>query len=379
MKSTQRWSPEKHARMVLTCVSEPGDLRLAETVAREGVLTTVDSLTQKRSETAWGRRFAALDLDQILAAATQSNTRFLAPGDPQWPDRLGDLEHAEPVGGFGGPAVGLWVRGPGDLAEWCERSVAIVGSRASSVYGETVAADLAYDLVGKGYTVVSGGAFGIDARAHHGALAGNGRSICFLAGGVDDPYPRANGALFERMAREHLLVAEVPPTTTPIRTRFLTRNRLIAAAALGTVIVEGGTRSGARNTITWANNLARAAMAVPGSVHSGSSVMPNRVIRDRVAELVSGAADVLEVVSPMGQQQLPLVRGREKSPDWLDEVQLTVFEAVPGRGAITGGEVALKTGLDLPSVLVALSQVGERGLINPTDDGGWRLVHGVAG
>lgn len=366
---------ERLARLMLTCVSEPGDLRLARNIEREGAECVLDSLAGNRSQTPWGRRLAALDIEKILGRAEASGTRFVTVGDPEWPAGMDDLRHAEPVQGLGGPPIGLWVRGPGQLASWCEKSLAIVGSRASTEYGETVAADLAYDLAGRGCTIVSGGAYGIDARAHHGALAVRGRTVCFLAGGVDIPYPRAIADLFERLAAEHLLVAEVPPSTTPIRTRFLTRNRLIAAASLGTVIVEGGTRSGARNTISWANNLSRVAMAVPGSVRSSNSVMPNQVIRTRVAELVSSAGEVLELIAPIGQQTLPEVRGRAKVPDGLDEVQLAVFDAVPGRGTTTGGEVALKLGLDLPSVLVALGQVGELGLISEADDGSWRLVH----
>lgn len=368
-------SDERTARLILTCVSEPGDLRLATHLEREGAVGVLDSLAGNRSETPWGRRFASLELDKVLRAAEVSGSRFVTTSDPEWPPGLDDLARCEPVQGLGGAPIGLWLRGPGHLADWCAASVAIVGSRAATGYGETVAGDLAYDLAGRGLTIVSGGAYGIDARAHHGALAVRGRTVSFLAGGVDIPYPKGNAALFERLAAEHLLAAEVPPGTTPIRTRFLTRNRLIAAASLGTVIVEGGLRSGARNTISWANNLARVAMAVPGSVLSATSVMPNQVIRSRMAELVCTAEEVLELVSPIGQQTLPQVRGWTKTPDGLDDVQLAVFDAVPGRGAITAGEVALKLGLDLPTVLVALSEVGEFGLIEETGDGAWRLMH----
>ena len=109
------------------------------------------------------------------------------------------------------PPVALWVRGPARLDELADRSVAIVGSRASTAYGEHVAAELGHQLGERGWTVVSGGAFGIDAAAHRGALAAEAPTMAVLACGVDRPYPAAHGALFDRIAETGLLVSEWPP------------------------------------------------------------------------------------------------------------------------------------------------------------------------
>ena len=109
------------------------------------------------------------------------------------------------------PPLALWVRGPARLDELVDRSVAIVGSRASTAYGEHVAAELGHQLGERGWTVVSGGAFGIDAAAHRGALAAEAPTVAVLACGVDRPYPAAHGALFHRIAETGLLVSEWPP------------------------------------------------------------------------------------------------------------------------------------------------------------------------
>ena len=199
------------------------------------------------------------------------------------------------------------------LAPLVERSVAVVGSRASTPYGDSVGAELAADLGEADYTVVSGGAFGIDAAAHRGSLASRSPTLAILAGGLDQPYPAGHGSLFERIAERGVLVSELPPGQHPTRTRFLSRNRLIAALTPGTVMVEAAARSGARNTVTWASALHRVVMAVPGPVTSANSVTPHRLIRESEAVLVTRAAEVLELLSPLGRV-VPRPGRRRASP-----------------------------------------------------------------
>src|SRR5262249_3667012 len=158
------------------------------------------------------------------------------------------------------------------LAEACERAVAIVGSRASTSYGDHIATDLAYSLAEQGWTIVSGGAYGIDTAAHRGALAAHGCTIAVLACGIDRPYPTPNASLFDRIGENGLLFSEWPPGPDPHRHRFLIRNRVIAAAGRGTVMVEAGRRSGARFTLARAHRLNRVCVAVPGPVTSAMSV-----------------------------------------------------------------------------------------------------------
>ncbi len=210
-------------------------------------------------------------------------------------------------------------------------------------------------------------------------MAGGGQTICVLANGVDVGYPRGNNRLFDALRSEQLICSELPPGDHPTRTRFLGRNRVIAALAAGTVMVEAGMRSGARNTLSWGEELSRRLMAVPGPITSALSANPHKVIRDRTGELVTTAAEVCELVAPMGQDLLPLQRGRSRVLDGLDEVQRSVFEAVPGRGGLSAGELSARCGLDLMSVLDALAELEDTGLVRRTDRGGWKLEPGSVG
>lgn len=371
---------ERWARMGLACASEPADPALARLIGSEGPVAVWQSLSGARRDTAWGRRAATGSLTRVQRATEQCGARFVVPGDPEWPEQLDELAGVELAScAMGGAPLGLWLLGPGRLVDWAADSIAVVGARAATSYGESVAADLGAELAGRGRTVVSGGAYGIDASAHRGALASGGRTICVLANGVDVGYPRGNGRLFEALRSDHLICSELPPGDHPTRTRFLGRNRLIAALAGGTVMVEAGMRSGSRNTLSWGQELGRQLMAVPGPVTSALSVTPNRLIRDREAELVTCAAEILELVAPMGRQLLPFTRGRTRNLDGLDEVQRTVFEAVPGRGGLSPGELAARCGLDLMSVLDALAELEELALVCRTDRGGWKLEPGSVG
>jgi DNA processing protein len=239
----------------------------------------------------WAPRLADLDPGRVLDRADRLDARVVVPGDAEWPTGLDDLGGSAPLC--------LWVRGPVDLAAAVRRSVALVGARAATAYGEHVAADLAAGLAEAGCTVVSGGAYGIDVAAHRGALAVGGPTIALLAGGVDRTYPAGNHTLLESLAREHgAVVAECPPGTAPVRARFLLRNRLIAALSGATVVVEAAWRSGALSTATHAAALLRPLGAVPGPVTSMASAGCHRLIRDGAAVCVTGTPDVLELVGP---------------------------------------------------------------------------------
>src|SRR5689334_14428162 len=148
-------------------------------------------------------------------------------------------------------------------------------------------------------SMTSGGAYGIDAAAHRGALAAEAVTIAVLACGVDYPYPAGHADLFAAIAAQGLVVSEWPPGRHPARTRFLVRNRVIAALGCGTVIVEAGERSGALNTARHAANLGKPLMAVPGPVTSAQSAGCHRIIRDWGASCVTRAADIIELLSPL--------------------------------------------------------------------------------
>jgi DNA processing protein len=253
--------------------------------------------------------------------------------------------------------------------------VAIVGSRAATAYGNGIATDLAADLVEHGVTVLSGGAFGIDVAAHRGALAAGGPTVCVVANGVDVAYPPAHAAFFETLAKDQLLVSELPPGAHPTRVRFLSRNRLIAAMSQGTVVVEAALRSGARNTASWALGCGRPLMAVPGSVYSRASTATHLMIRNGQAVLVTSAAEVLELISDMGQAMLPLAHGQGRATDALTETQLAVFEAIPARRRASVGDIALGAGVSVPACLGALTALESAGLVEG-DERGWLVAVG---
>ncbi|MGB7963563.1 MAG: DNA-processing protein DprA [Propionicimonas sp.] len=362
---------EREARLALSCVVEPATPAVAEAIEDFGAQTVWLSLLSG-GENPVARRARAFRPGAVQAAAEASDIRFIVPGDPEWPPRLTDLAGCEAVNDMTGPPVGLWIRGSGTLSQLVARSVSVVGSRACSPYGETVATDLAAELGEAGHSVVSGGAFGIDAAAHRGCLASRTPTVVVLAGGLDQAYPPAHRPLFERAAERGVLVSELPPGQHPTRSRFLSRNRLIAALSVGTVLVEAAVRSGARNTVTWANCLRRVVMAVPGPVTSAMSFTPHRLIREAEAVLVTQATDVLELVGALGRGAArpasPHRRTDELKPD-----ELRVFEAVPARGARSASELSLASGVGLAACLAILDGLVERGFLVQDDQWDWRL------
>lgn len=292
---------EREARVLLNMAGEPGHARLAHLFSEIGPITLVSELTrgQSQGEADLAHRLAALDAEAILRMAARAGLRFLIPGDEEWPTTLDELELAPSLHERAGPPVGLWVRGPGHLREISEGSVAIVGSRSATTYGTSVASDLGAGCAEAGHTVISGGAFGIDQAAHRGAMA-RGRTIAVLACGADRTYPKTSHDLIEHIARTSLVVSEAPLGGDPLRIRFLARNRIIAALATGTVVVEAARRSGALNTATWASHLGRTVMGVPGPVTSATSAGVHELIRSRGAQLVTRPSDVVEAVSGLG-------------------------------------------------------------------------------
>jgi DNA processing protein len=367
--------PDRSARIMLSCAMDGGDLAVADLVQNLGA----DGAWAKIIEGALGEpaaeRASRVSIDVVEPLAQAAAMRFIVPGDDEWPDGLNDLRRAESIQRRGGEPLGLWLRGTGHLAHLMQRSVAIVGSRAATAYGNGIATDLGADLAEQGVTVVSGGAFGIDVAAHRGALAAGGPTVCVLANGVDVAYPPAHAAIFETLAKDHLLVSELPPSANPTRVRFLARNRLIAAMSRGIVVVEAALRSGARNTASWALGCGRPLMAVPGSVYSRASAGPHLMIRNGQAVLVTSAAEVLELISDMGEAMLPFSHGQSRATDALTETQLAVFEAIPARRRASVGDIALAAGVSVPTCLSALTALDSAGLVE-SDERGWLVAVG---
>lgn len=289
---------------------------------------------------------------RLLEEAHEVGARLLVPGDPGWPDwALNPLDRPrgrrrDSSGGVPTALrpLGLWWRGPAEPERVLARAVAVVGTRAPTAYGRAVAADLSAGVAADDFTVISGGAFGIDAAAHRAVLGVGGHTIAVLAGGVDRLYPRGNEELLRQVAETGAVVSEQPPGTGVTRYRFLDRNRIIAALTSATVVVEAAARSGALSTAAWAAALERPVAAVPGPITSVASVGSHLLIRDRGAVLIGRAADVVELAGDMGETADP-PRGDTSTWDGLDDVTRRILEALPTSGGLAPAEVAASAGI----------------------------------
>ncbi len=366
---------ERLARVALNRAFEAGTATLHAAVSVAGAATVREQLLAQRAtaeQRAVAERIDAVDPEVELDRAHRLGLRFVVPGDDEWPTQLDDLDQVPALQRVGGAPLGLWVRGPMRLDELAQ-SVAIVGSRSATSYGIEMAQRLAAELAGAGHPVVSGGAFGIDNGAHRGALAGGGRTACVLACGADRVYPAAHRELIDHIGQHGAVIAEVPPGFAPMRMRFLSRNRIIAALARGTVVVEAAVRSGALNTAGWTTSLPRQLMALPGPVTSASSEGSHHLIRSGGCSLVTTAADVLEEIAAIGEHLQSEPRAPESLRDQLTHTQSVVLEAVPSAAAVSVTSIA-RTARVLPRVAdAALAELRSHGLVEemPT---GWRIT-----
>lgn len=368
------------------------------------------SLTEEALEQAVRRWQPRVGLRRVEALeetlARHHGAWFACPEDADWPEPFQDLGPAQPWG--------LWGRGQRQRLSRCGvGEIAFVGSRDATGYGTAVTSHLAGDLAAEGYGILSGGAFGIDAAAHRAALATSVRdpaTVCFLACGIDRFYPRRHEDLLREIADRGLVLTEVPPGCSPMRHRFLQRNRLIAGLAEVIVVVEAGWRSGALNTAHHGLEWGRTVAAVPGSVFSAQSAGCHRLLRDEPVSMVTSTRDLRELI---GSPTLPGLTGAGPDPllpmpgpgagaaragapglgapgagsaagpgigpgepdprDGLDEVQRLVLEALPVARAVPADRLCAVAGLAIRQVLPSLSVLEGRGLAQRREDGTWRL------
>ncbi|MEU8958273.1 DNA-processing protein DprA [Streptomyces sp. NPDC048518] len=366
---------ERLARIALTRVLEPGDAiggRWLREVGAQEVLRRLGG-DEERLPGVSARRWEGLRArtakarpEQDLAAARDVGGRFVCPGDAEWPATLDDLGDARPVG--------LWVRGRPSLRMWGLRSVAVVGARACTQYGAHMAAGLAAGLAERGWVVTSGGAYGVDGAAHRGALGAGGATVAVLACGVDRAYPRGHTELIDRIAEQGLVVSELPPGDHPTPSRFILRNRVIAALTRGTVVVEAAYRSGALATARSAQELGRFTMGVPGPATSGLSAGVHELLRgDGV--LVTDAAEVVELVGDMGELA-PVRRGPVVPRDLLGPGVRQVLDALPARGPAAVRDVAIGAGTTEDDAVGRLYELQSLGFVERHGDG-WQLTRQV--
>jgi DNA processing protein len=411
---TSAFDAQHVARARLTYLAEPGDPVLASwlevsppaeivaaisagqlpelagirTCTLDGNLGPTRDLQAEKLEHAfqlWRQRLGDLPDELDLARLRREGIRLVCPGDSEWPTQLDMLGVARPYA--------LWLRGEADLRYCCLQSVSIVGARAASAYGQHVGTELAAALAARGWTVVSGAAYGVDACAHQGALAADGVTIAVLACGVDHAYPPGHYDLLASIAAQGVLVSEWPPGRTPNRLRFLTRNRVIGALTRGTVVVEAGLRSGALNTARHARDLHRPVMAVPGPVTSEVSAGCHKMIREWGAVCVTSAHDVLELLAPLGETSAygpfppgrslftadPAVRTAWSRPGTepllprgdLGATSRAVLDAIPARGA-GPAVIAVRAGRSVDAVVSSLGLLAAGGYVERCSHG-WRL------
>lgn len=344
----------------------PAAVELPSGLALPGTLTR----RLARGALRWAPRLEGLDPVRDVDAVVRLGGGVLVPGGPGWPTGLDDL-------GAGVPFC-LWVRGELGLGALTERSVAVIGARACTAYGEHVAGEMSAALTDAGVTVVSGGAYGIDAAAHRGALAAGGATVAFLAGGVDRAYPAGNARLLRAMVEGGgALVSEVPPGSVPTRSRFLERNRLIAGAARVTVVVEAAWRSGALSTARHAFELLRPVGAVPGPVTSVASAGCHRLLRDGGAVCVTDPVEVRELLESVTAGPAPEPEGAAARPhDGLRETERRTLDALPVRSGAPVESLARTAGLAVEEVRAALGVLELGGHAVQHADR-WRLASGA--
>jgi DNA processing protein len=392
---------ESYARAALTYLAEPADLRLGALVRTCGAARTLAAIeagrfpdvasadvldvdpgasgsaraAAMRAMQRWQVRLAEVPSAEEVAGLCRAGIRLVCPGDPEWPAQLADLGDGQPYA--------LWLRGSADLRFSCLRSVAIVGSRAATAYGSYVASEIAASVAARGWAVISGGAYGVDGAAHRGALAADGVTVAVLACGVNVPYPAGHKELLDAVAAQGVVVSEWPPDRTATRLRFLVRNRVIAALAPGTLVVEAGQRSGALNSARHARDLNRRLMAVPGPITSDLSAGCHHIIREWQGTLVTSAAEVIECLSPVAPapEQAPsapgpvpaAVVGREE----LDLETAAVLDALPSRGGMGSIRIARRAGLAPATVVRCLGALAAGGFAERCEQG-WRLRRATA-
>ena len=344
-----------------------GRERLAHVAARVAEIAGPDlARAAARAHERWAARIDRTDEPHERRTRAVGG-RVVTRQDPGWPRVMQDLGQMQPFA--------LYVRGAEDLDALWGGSVAVVGSRSATSYGAYVAGDIAHGVAGAGRAVISGGAYGIDAAAHRAALANDSVTIAVMAGGVDRLYPVGNDDLLKRIASSGAVVSEVPPGFAPHRSRFLSRNRLIACTS-ATVVVEAAVRSGALSTARHAAELLRPVGAVPGPVTSASSAGCHSLVREGAAVLVTGADEVLELAAPLTEARgMPDLDNGEGGQghfrvNFGSPGERKMFDVLTRRDKAVAAAAAA-AGLSLDEARAALGALEAAGLVE-RHHSGWR-------
>lgn len=342
---------------------EPGDRIASQLIGEVGPIDALRALRSKaklgedyeRAYERWAPRDLPLLAETKIALAKKHDLKLLLPSDETWPQGFRDL-------GLHSPLL-LWYRGNSKHFEWLNKAIGVVGSRNASHYGQRITADLVEVLAQEEAVVVSGGALGIDSVAHRVAIGLKGRTIAFMAGSLDLPYPAANLNLFNEISHHGLLLSEMSPGSNPTRWRFLQRNRLIAASANAVVVTEAGLRSGSINTVNHAGELGRPVFAIPGPITSPSSAGCNRLIRDLQVQLLM---DVGDLPAELGWRETKL-----NPQNSIGVLELRALDAL-GKAGKSFAELRHATGMSETELRIALGGLKLVGLCALSESGSWQ-------
>ncbi|AZA09007.1 DNA-processing protein DprA [Corynebacterium pseudopelargi] len=324
----------------------------------------------QQTQSRYGEDQSSEDLAKIRALGG----RLITPEDPEWPREAFDQafgfaasgvsEHARSYADDAVSPHALWVRGQ-DLGGLSQQAVAMVGTRAISPYGSRVCAMVGEHLAQHHWTIVSGGALGVDTAAHQAALAAGGSTVVVAACGLDRAYPARNAALFEQVVERGAVVSEYPPGMVPHRHRFLTRNRLVAALSAGVVVVEAAWRSGALNTLLWAQAFGKVAMAIPGPITSVNALGCHEKIKTGDAQMVCSGQEILELIQRLGSVDATAQYELDFAADPIQRLprnELRVFDALSGQPQSVE-EIAQQAGLSMALSMHLLVTLEHKGLI----------------
>lgn len=372
---------ERFARATWTGIAEPGDRVAGHVIAALGVARSLTAVVERWSVERflaelgadgaigeadlqqgidrWTPRLSSGNALVALRQAARFGVRLRTPSDAGWPDGFAALDLQGPIA--------LWTRGTDEAYLSLARSMALVGARAATGYGEHLAMEASAGLVDRGYSIASGAAYGIDGMAHRAALASHGQTIAFLAGGVDRFYPSGHEALLTRIVESGVVISELPCGNSPTRWRFLQRNRLIAAASLATIVLEAGWRSGSLNTAGHAAQVGRPVGAVPGPVTSPASAGCHRLIRDFNAMCVTTPDEMAELAPLHSPAAVEPTSARG------DSEAMRVLDALSTRSPRSSSDAAARAGLSPAATQAVLGRLllddlvreSERGWLKP--------------
>ena len=276
--------------------------------------------------------------------------------DPTYPARLKMIADPPPL---------LYITGT--LTEQDELAVAIVGARRATAAGRVMTEELSHDLAALGVTVVSGLARGVDAAAHRGALAAQGRTIAVLGCGIDQTYPPEHERLRRQIEERGAILSEVPVGAPPHSHHFPRRNRIISGLSLGVIVTEAAINSGSLITARLAAEQGREVFAVPGFVKEATSRGTNALLKEGAA-LIERAQDVIDAVMPQLEPalRLRLQPSREQNVrgDQLGKEEQLVYDALSYE-PLTVDDVIVTTGLPVPTVMASLLSLELRQRVRP--------------